>query len=169
MNKIPVKNYIILVVIIIITFLIPFGLRNIYLQKIDYNLKNNDVMNFLFEVKEDELNNYLMENRDIIIYMSFSSSEVNSNFKDKLKKYVDNNELNKEIVYIDLDDVNDKFYIDFKNNYFNDNLKGGNNKLNKNSTILAVKESKVIDFISKENGSISFDETKKFIKKHTGD
>ena len=120
-------------------------------------------MNFLSEIKKDELSNYLMENREIIIYMSKAKEELNSTFKDDLKNYIVNNNLGKNIVYINLDNVNDNFYSEFKQKFFGIDIKTSDIELSHVSNLLYVSDSKVIEIL---NSDITYDKAKSFIESH---
>ena len=72
MRKIPMKNYIILLAITIVTILLVVYLVNLYQTKKDYENNVNHRMTFLKEIKVEDFDNYITENPEGFIYLSNS-------------------------------------------------------------------------------------------------
>jgi|GEM_PF-3782705 len=157
---IPKKNYMIVLIISILTLLLIFGLKNIYEKN---QVINNETLDFMSEIKENELKTFIIENHEAIIYLSSSNNETLDSFESKLKNYVLNNNLEKTIVYIDLSKVSDKFYENFNKQYFN-------NKqiivFEKEPSLLYIKEGKVVDYLSVSKSKINIDIVKEFVEIH---
>jgi len=157
---IPKKNYMIVLIISILTLLLIFGLKNIYEKN---QVINNETLDFMSEIKENELKTFIIENHEAIIYLSSSNNETLDSFESKLKNYVLNNNLEKTIVYIDLSKVSDKFYENFNKQYFN-------NKqiivFEKEPSLLYKKEGKVVDYLSVSKSKINIDIVKEFVEIH---
>ena len=94
MKKIPLKNYIILSIILGVSVLIVIYITNWFLATQKQNEENNNV-NFIKEVKVSEINNYITENPNFIIYLKCSTSN-NVKFEKKLKKFLIDNDIQKD-------------------------------------------------------------------------
>ena len=107
MRKIPIKNYIIAIIISILTVGLVLKLTDIY------NSQQHKI-NFITEISEKDLDYYVAENNDVLIYMTTNrnSKEINKQFK----KYLKNKEI--DIIYIDLNEVSDDFKDNFRKKYF---------------------------------------------------
>ena len=102
MRKIPIKNYIIALIISLLTVVVVLDLMSIYNNR-DTKIK------FITEIKDKDVNYYIAENNDTLIY--FSSGKKAKNIEKEFKEYLKDKEFN--IIYIDLDDINDNFKRDF--------------------------------------------------------
>ena len=166
MKKIPKKNYIILVLIILATLFLVFFIRDRYISKKEYNSKTNERIDFIFEIKEDELESYLMENREVVIYMASSSDNNVVNFEYELKQYVKEEQLGKEVVYINLNNVSKDFFDKFKDKYFSVNLKASKTDLIKQPNMLIVENGKVVSIMYNTNKIINIEDTKTYLNKY---
>ena len=106
---IPLKNYIILGIIIVVTLLL---LHYFYMWFDAYNETklNRPILDKYMEViNYNELDNYLIENPNTIIYVSVLEDSEIRNFEKKLKEVFKNGEINNEVLYLDItDDIKSK-------------------------------------------------------------
>lgn len=102
MKKIPLKNYLVLIFISIITILLIIYLVNIYNSKKEYENSTNDRMNFIKEITTEDFDNYLRENPDFIIYSSNSESEDIISLEKKLRNKLIKKDYIKQMVYLNL-------------------------------------------------------------------
>lgn len=122
MKKIPLKNYIALGFIFILTIGILLYLVNFYNSKKEYENSTNDRMNFLKEITADDFNNYITENLDFILYTSNSEDEniikLEKNLKNKLikKEYIN------QMIYLNLKNAPIDL-METLNNHFSETLK----------------------------------------------
>ena len=72
MRKISPMNYVIVAIIFVITIVAVFAVRRMYLEKEEE--PTNQRLQILSEVKEDDLKSYLVENTEIVIYLSHAKS-----------------------------------------------------------------------------------------------
>ena len=153
MRKIPIKNYIILLIIAIFTFSITFYLMN------QYQTKDNKKINFVSEIKENELDSYITEGHEVIIYMSKSDTEEIEKFEKQLKIYTTRNDLSNKYVYLNLNNVSDNFYNEFYLKY----IKESSNKFDIiEPAFIYIDDMKVIYYI---NNVDSIDLVKEFFAK----
>lgn len=104
-KKIPLKNYIILAVTLIITVILVIYF---YLwQKAYEESKTNTIImdEYIQKINYNELNNYLIENKSTVIYSSVVGSQKTSNFEKKFIKVIQNKSLKNSILYLDLTEV----------------------------------------------------------------
>lgn len=166
MRIIPKKNYIILLLVVVVTVLGTFYTRNKYLAKVAYENSSNERMTFVSEIKEKELDNYLMENRDVVIYMASSSDETVFKFEKELRNYVNDEQLGKDVIYINLNNVSKKFISKFEDKYFSNELKASKTHLNDEPNMLIVSGGKVTSIMDKKDNKINIEDAKEYLSKY---
>ncbi len=164
MRKIPMKNYVIFLVLVVATVAIVYGVRKTYLDKIEYEKSTNETLDILSSVNEDELSTYLVENRDIILYMSPSGDETIKEFEKELRKYVLNHQLSQDIIYLNTRNVSNSFFTNFKSKYFSDNLKASDIEVIKQPNMFLVENGKIVSVMYNSKKSINIEDVKKFIE-----
>lgn len=139
-RNIPVKNYFIVLVISILTLVALFLSCNYYKNYQKYQDETNSPISTLSEIKGDELNNYLVENHNIMLYLSNNyDNELEKEFVKKLEK----KEYISDVVYINTSELDQNFY-DNLTNYFEENV-----TFNKeNHTLLIVKNGKIVKVLN---------------------
>lgn len=166
-KEIPIKNYIILIILSLVTLILTFNLAGIYQERMEYNNQSNNIMKFLSEIKEEELKNYVLDNHDTIIYISSSVDNENKKFEYQLRKYINRKNLTKDFVYIDSSNVSENFYNDLNNNFLSEKLKSQNIDLKTIPNILIVKEGKIVKVLYKKQPSkLKVKQAEDFIKKN---
>ena len=120
-RKIPVKNYVVLGIVIIITLLL---LCYFYMWVDAYKESkiNIPIMDrYMNVINYNELDNYLIENPNAIIYVSILDNEEIREFEKGFKDEFKNKKINNEMLYMNitsllndkkiLDDIDSKYYI----------------------------------------------------------
>ncbi len=105
MKRIPLKNYIILFIVLILTIVFTFYARNWYLMIREYNSHNSPILSVVNEINADEIGNYAYENPKFVLYVSSGSNDSIKYFEKQFKKYVSNNNLEDSLVYVNIDRV----------------------------------------------------------------
>ena len=120
---IPRQNYVILTILVLLVVGLTFVFCNWY--KVSQNLNKEDsiMSQFLVSVNEKEFENYIMENNNIIIYLASSKDETINNFEKEFKELIIEHDLQNQMIYIDLDNINKEFIDLLKKSYFEENLK----------------------------------------------
>lgn len=114
MKKIPLRNYFILVGLLIVSSIAVLYFTNWYKEL----QKNSSIMPQYFgELKGSEIDNYIIENTDFIIYMSSKENNKMKNFEKKLKKMLVSKNLLNETIYINIDEFNEKSLKEFVQKY----------------------------------------------------
>lgn len=132
-RKIPTRNYLIVIVIILVTILLALSISNYFRKKIEYQNQTN-ITSYLSEIKIEELDNFLTENHDVMIYL------VDSNNSTKLQKIILNYNYNKDMVVLNTSSDSESIFNLLKEKYSNPNQ---NSKYMTNS-ILIIKEGKIV-------------------------
>ena len=141
MRVIPIKNYLITGLIIIATTLIVLFLVDYYENSKKYAV--NDRMDILNIIDEKSIENYIVENHEVIIYMSNSSDETIYEYEETLRAMIIDRDYEKTIVYFDTKNVGESFYDDFVTKYFSSELINNNIALNITPNLLIVIDGKV--------------------------
>lgn len=140
-KKIPKKNYITLLLLSVITIITTFSLMNKYKYKFFEKR-----VSFVLEIKENELHDYITEGHEVIIYMSNSKNKKLNNLEKDLEKYTIDKGLKDEYLYLDLSQVNNKFYDDFYITYLNESY-NGNFKIT-DPTLVLINDGKIRDYLN---------------------
>ena len=107
-REIPVKNYIILGVVLFITMLILYYFYcwvDVYKEsKINIPIMDK----YMSVINYNELDNYIVENPDTIIYVSVLEDEKIRGFEKEFKNKYKNKEIENELLYMNItDDIKD--------------------------------------------------------------
>ena len=105
MRKIPLKNYFIIIIILITSIVSVFYLVNWYNTTQRHYQEVSVVADIIKEVKPSEFENYITENPDFIIYLANKSENINVKFEKNLKKLIMKKDLQKQFVFMDLMDT----------------------------------------------------------------
>lgn len=164
MKKVAMINYIKVLILAIVTVLLVIVLTNLYNDKRKYELSNDDVMSFLSAVKYDELREYLVENTDGFIYVASSTDTTLDSFELNFKDYILNDDLDKDIVYLDSSNFSTDMYNELKKNYFADNL-SIDNEIGK-STLFAIRDGKIIAVLNINCNDVTLNDVKYFVSNY---
>lgn len=127
MRKIPAKNYIIYIFIILITIAVSIYVVVLFNNSKAYYEKNSVLTDIFSEVliQEDldigeNLNNYLLENSDLVLYISSGKNKEIKQFESEFKNYVVEKKLQENFIYINLDNIKSKNFVsEILNSYGN--------------------------------------------------
>lgn len=124
LRNVPLKNYIILGVVIVITFLVLYYL---YMWLVAYNetkLNKPIIDKYMSVINYNELDDYLVENPDSIIYVSVLEDQEIRNFEIEFKKSLKKHQIKYDLLYLDLTDElkDEKMSNDVKNKYLFNSL-----------------------------------------------
>lgn len=142
---IPNKNYIIVMVIFVITIGLMFFLRNWYISYQDYENTIPVLSGVISEVKYTEVDNYLIDNPSVVMYMGDAKDGDCREFELELKKLVENKHIKDKVIYYNITDVKNKSLLlkDFNNKYI------VNNKISSYPVVMIFEDGKIVDYRSK--------------------
>ena len=158
MKKGSLKNYIILGIIVLCTLIAVFYLLNWYKQYKDIKLSEAVISSTIKEVKYDELDTVLQERDFLIVYMCTSSENKCRKFEEKFGKYINNNNLNEEIIYFDIENKDN--LVNIYEKYKHEDLR---KKLGDYPMLFVFSEGKIIDLLSNKDGKLSISKVDDFL------
>lgn len=144
MKKIPIKNYYILAVLLAVTILLTLLLSNIYLNK---EQLVSEFYNYSNKITVDEFDECMMENPDLIIYISDKYDLTYETFEKKLQSKINNLNLKDKLIYIDKSEMNDKFLNKINKTY------GISVDLKKVPVIVTIVDNKMIKSVNVKQDS----------------
>lgn len=117
-RKVPAKNYLLLLVLFIVTFLIVYYFYRWYVVYSEYQNDIPVIRDSLTEMTEEEMEHYVRETPTTTIYVCTASKTECRNFEKNFKKLVEKESLKEYIIYVNLDDQNkDTFVERFNQNH----------------------------------------------------
>lgn len=135
MRKVPLKNYIIMSIILIAIVITTIFLANIYNNRFT---KTSIMYNYLSEIKKKDIDTYLLEKPNIILYVSDKYDISNEKIEEKIKNNIIKYNAKEYFVYLDLND-NNKDFIDTLNKKYNGHI---NKQI---PLIIIIEEGKIIN------------------------
>lgn len=163
MRKISTKNYVIYTIIVLITIAVVIFFSKWYEIKKDGQTTHR--MNSIAEIKETDLDNYLVENPSIIIYLSNSNKEELKDFESEFNKYILKNNLNKKMIYIDLNGVSENFDKKLKNKLGIDSSSSYLNvNFSEDENIIIIEDSQLVSILYNTGKNINMDDVKVFLR-----
>ncbi len=117
-REVPIKNYIKLGIILLISILALFYLY-LWYRTYEENRLNTPIMdNYLSIINYNELNDYLTENKNATIYLSKLNDNDIRSFEKEFKLIIQDNALKNKILYLDLtNELDQNNEITITNNY----------------------------------------------------
>lgn len=121
-RKIPLKNYIILGVILIITFSLLYYFY-LWFDKYEETKLNRPILTkYMDVINYNELDNYLVENPDAIIYVSVLNNTKIRDFEKQLKQKFKDDAIDNSLLYLDITNTSKKEKEDMEELYYFNNL-----------------------------------------------
>lgn len=114
MKKIPIKNYVILAVLILVTVLLTLFLASLYKNS---EAISSNFYNYSNKITASEFKEYMLENDDAIIYLADKVVLTHESFENSLQEKIDSYGLKNKLVYIDKKEITDKFIKEFNDEY----------------------------------------------------
>ena len=87
-RKIPVKNYFILAIVVLLTVVLAFYMRDWYNTSKEYYAQNSVMTKVVREIKSEEITNFTLENQKFILYVSSGQNVELKNFENDLKDLI---------------------------------------------------------------------------------
>jgi len=161
-REVPVKNYIFLGVIILVTILLLFYFYLWYLTYEESKLNNQIMDRYLQVINYNELEDYLLENKDAIVYVSVLEDKAIRNFEIEFKSTIIDNSLKKEILYLDLTEIyNNKTELNKVSNQYKINNKSISNV----PCLLVFKDGNLNKIFDIKQNDYDVDEVEDFLEK----
>ncbi len=116
-KKIPLKNYVILAIIFLVTIIAVFYIRDWYITTKEYYAQNSVMTKVTREIKREEISNYVMENQRLILYVSSGKNSNIKDFEDEFKELIKKLDLNDDVLYMNMDGVSMDSFYEFLKDY----------------------------------------------------
>lgn len=116
-KEVPLKNYFILALIMLLTVLVVFYMRDWYNTSKEFYAQNSVMTKVVREIKDDEISNYVLENQKFVLYVSSGKNSSIKDFEDDFKELIKKMDLGENILYMNLDEVDINYFYKFLTNY----------------------------------------------------
>ncbi len=117
-KEIPVKNYILLIILFVCTIFILYIVTEKYKSYREFEKSTPVIADTLHEISTDEFSHYVTETPSVVLYMCVASEDVCRDYETSLKKLVIKEGIEDAIAYVNLTDVNlDEFVSNFNRTY----------------------------------------------------
>lgn len=116
-KEIPLKNYFILILVILLTILAVFYMRDWYNTSKEFYAQNSVMTKVVREIKNDEISNYILENQKFILYVSSGRNTNIKSFEDEFKNLIQKMDLGENVLYMNLDEVDVNDFYNSLNSY----------------------------------------------------
>lgn len=150
-REVPIKNYIILGILILVTVFLTFRLAEIYRSKTEYFKNKSLLSGILYEVKSEELDNYLLENPNVVIFIVDGNAENNQEMESVVKDIVLENALTHDVMVMDAT-INSKEVNSKLANLLSKDLKEYEDNLISKTNLLVIREGKIEDILAPKTG-----------------
>lgn len=119
-RAVPKKNYYLLIIMIIAVVIITFAVINIVNGVRNKKIDSGYINKYVSELQYNELENYLIEPaNNTFIYLTYTGSEEVYNLETKIKKVINNYELQSNFIYVDVtDEMTNNDFIEKLNKKF---------------------------------------------------
>ena len=161
-TKIPASNYVKLGLIIIVTLVACFALRNTYLSNQEYENGIPIIRSVLTsEINSSEVYHYVRENNDAIIYIGVANNSSCRKLEEELKDTILDRNLENVITYLNLTNTKNKSsFIKEFNKFYDVKLLGY-------PSFVFIQNGKVVDYITvKEDKNMSVDRVINFLERN---
>ena len=162
----PIKNYIVLGSIIIVTLLIALYSFSWYKQYEETKINTPIIESTLRAVEYNNLETVLKERDVLIMYMCTTNEDVCRSFEKKFVNFVKENNLTEDIIYLNLGYNQDENNLLEKvyNKYKSDNLV---KKVYNYPTLIIFNEGKIVDVLSaNKKDKITIEKVKQFLESY---
>lgn len=109
---IPVKNYVILLIMFVAVVVLVFYLCNLYHVYDAHQRKVPVIRDTLSEIQPDELEHYVMETPSTAIYMCTAENEICRDYEKGFKKLIEKEDLQDSIIYLNLSNIDLNQFVD---------------------------------------------------------
>ena len=124
LRKIPFKNYVILGVVFVVTFLLLYYFY-LWVDAYKESKVNMPILDkYMTVINYNELNNYVVENPNTLVYVSVLEDEEIRGFEKQLKNKFKKNKIKHDMLYMNITDnlLDDSVKSDMISNYSLSNL-----------------------------------------------
>jgi hypothetical protein len=110
-RTVPTKNYFILLLLLVGVVLSCMYITSWFRINQKQNLPKGVMASYLKELKIEEIADYVVENPSFILYVSESNDENITVVENKIKKYIEKQNISSNFVYLDVKDLDKEIII----------------------------------------------------------
>ncbi len=147
-KEIPKKNYVILIVVFLVTIIAVFYVRDWYNTTKEYYAQNSVMTKVIREIKSEEIANYILENQRFILYVSSGQNSEIKKFEDDFKGLIQKLDLRDDVLYMNLDGVDANRFYDLLKNDFVSNSKIKNQLVDSDASLYLFMDGKVTSVLN---------------------
>ena len=162
-KKIEIKNYVILLLIIVITLFAVLYARSWYITGQEYRDNNSIMTSVVSQISEDEITSCLSENPNAVIYASSGEDTNVKSFEKDFIKLVSKYNLSEQLLYVNLDASSDSFMETLKS--FAKSSEVADKVSNTSASLYIFKEGK-LDSVIADTNEIGVKQVEKLLKEY---
>ena len=164
MKKIPLKNYVVLCIVVILAIMATFYARNWYIMMKEYNAANSPMLSVVNEINVNEISNYTYESPKFVLYVSSGTNEAIKSFERDLRNYISNKNLEDSFIYINVDKSSKEAIESELKKYANGDVLDRIN-VGENSSMYIFENGQIVKVLVRAN-AMSIDQINAFLKKN---
>lgn len=145
-KEIPKKNYVKLIIIVLVTLALSVTIFIIYNNKKDYDNSQPILRNKVKEIDYNDIDNYIDENETVLLYFGSVKDENSKKVEKDILKLLDKREI--DLIYVNITDV-DKYKSFCKS--FNEKY---NSVLYNYPAFIYIKNKEVVDLVQKSRSNL---------------
>lgn len=166
-RQIPAKNYVILGVVSLLSFLFVWYCSNWYFKTEEYRVEASPIVEIISEIHMNEVSNYILDNGSMMLYTTSFQKHPNIEFEKKLKKLILKYDMGSRMVVLDYDKVIDaNFFQNLENQFLNAELKQKNVKISDIPNLIVFENGQIVDVYHTTDQTESFEKLERIFKQH---
>jgi len=166
-RQIPVKNYVILGAVSLLSFLFVWYCSNWYSKTEEYRVEASPIVEIISEIHMNEVSNYILDNGNMILYTTSFQKHPNIEFEKKLKKLILKYNMGNRMVVLDNDKVTDaNFFQNLEHQFLNEELKQKNVKIDYIPNLIVFENGQIVDAYHTSDQTESFEKLEQILKQH---
>lgn len=150
-KKIPVKNYLIVVLLAVIVVLLTLYINAWYKTYQENKLSVSPFSGEVEEVDLKEISLTFAEMNEVVLYIGYTNNKSIYDMESRLLKYIKSNDLIDKFIYVDVTDYKKSEYLDILKNTFSDKSE----EINEVPLLIFVKNGKAELVINSKAGVIN--------------
>ena len=153
---IPLKNYISVAIMFVITIILVLVLRGWHKE---YSLKTPVLDGKIQEIKLNELSNYVTAHDDFYLYVGEAEDTTSRKLEKKLVALLENRQIKDLTVYINASSIKDDVYYELTKYNYN------NTKLNL-PVFIIIRDKKIVNYTMKEENNFNIGNIEKLLDEY---
>lgn len=163
LRVVPTKNYVILVSVFLVTFLLVYYLYRFYIVYSSFQKQTPILRDVLPEITSEEVEHYVQESPTTVIYLCTASSDNCRNFEKNFKKLIEKKDLKTYITYVNLSNTNLEEFSKKMNQVYSYKVK----LKNRYPTLIAFEDNEIRDILqNSKNEKLTITEVDQFLKRN---